>query len=305
MKEWIRKHWWKLVLVAGFFIIGIPLLINWLYKQPARIDFFRMGWNVDAVLTYYGSIIAAVATVLGVFLSVKYAQENYREDERNRQLPFMALSFLRRESKFHLFDMTNTEGKNSEDEEEYYYEFKLRKIYIIITKSEIIYKKRLSKDQNDLLMKNGYKTVKEGNRISLVPKDFVSMPMELENVGNGPAIDVRVSLYKDKERIRAVSLDTLKNGDTIYIHIFSEENVKSILGKYILEVIYKDILSNAYTQKYPVTIAKNNNRVESYIAFSAEQEMRKNVEIRSHAEESSCENNTIQKNTEIEKNNDD
>ena len=301
MKEWIRKHWWKLVLVAGFFIIGIPLLINWLYKQPAGIDFFRMGWNVDAVLTYYGSIIAAVATVLGVFLSVKYAQENYREDERNRQLPFMALSFLRRESKFHLFDMTNTDVGDSEDEDEYYYEFKLRKIYIIITKSEIIYKKRLSKDQNELLLKNGCKTVKDGNKVSLVQRDLVSMPMELENVGNGPAIDVRISLYNDKEKIRAVSLDTLKNGDTIYLHIYSEEKAENILGKYTLEVIYKDILSNAYTQKYPVTIAKNNNRVESYIAFSAEQEMRKNVGIRSHAEEISSKNNTIQNNTEQEK----
>ena len=54
----------KALLVALLFIIGIPLIINWLYMQNKG---FQTVWNGEDVLAFYGAILGAGGTiVLGV-----------------------------------------------------------------------------------------------------------------------------------------------------------------------------------------------------------------------------------------------
>ncbi len=51
-------------------------------------------WSAADVLSYYGAIIAASIGVIGVYFTVYIANRNYREDARNRTLPYIAIDVI-------------------------------------------------------------------------------------------------------------------------------------------------------------------------------------------------------------------
>ena len=76
-----------IILALGFIIVcilGIPAGIHWLFKQNATCDFFQAEWDAGDVLSFYGALLAAASTIVGVYLSVQAAQRSYREDEKRR-----------------------------------------------------------------------------------------------------------------------------------------------------------------------------------------------------------------------------
>src|SRR5574344_1869114 len=54
-----------------FAVVG-PLIINILYKRQAPFDWLSVEWDSSAALTYYGTIIASIIAVFGVFLTIRY-----------------------------------------------------------------------------------------------------------------------------------------------------------------------------------------------------------------------------------------
>lgn len=77
---WIIKH--KVISLFGLFsIVGIPLIINGVFKIPAKLEILRAGseWNEGIVLGYYGSVISFIGTVLLGGLSL-YQNELYRKE---------------------------------------------------------------------------------------------------------------------------------------------------------------------------------------------------------------------------------
>lgn len=87
--------------------------------------------------------------------------------------------------------------------------------------------------------------------------NLVSVPLEVENVGNGTAINLRIGLNK-ATNIKPVYITTinLKQNMTIYIHIFSENPTDNDLAEYNLEFYYNDIYKRKYAQKYIFSIKK-------------------------------------------------
>lgn len=78
--EVIRKHPVIVVLIIIIMVIGIPILINCLFKLSAPFDLFAAEWTADSALTYYGSVL----TFLGTFvLSVLALWQNHVIEEVN------------------------------------------------------------------------------------------------------------------------------------------------------------------------------------------------------------------------------
>lgn len=63
----LKKRWKVCIGVAIAVIVltfGIPLGINWMFKTQAPCDFLVASWNADAALSYYGSVLGFLGTVI-------------------------------------------------------------------------------------------------------------------------------------------------------------------------------------------------------------------------------------------------
>lgn len=105
MKEFFHRHKWKLLGAFAFFLIVVPALINLAFKLHAPCGFLAAEWSAGDVLSFYGAMLASVATIMGVYLSIDYAQRNYREDEANRVRPYLALTHYKSKSRSNLLSL--------------------------------------------------------------------------------------------------------------------------------------------------------------------------------------------------------
>lgn len=283
MKRWIKEHKGistvLAILTAIIFLFIIPLVINWLFKVASPIEIFVAEWDAGDALSFYGALLASVATIIGVYLSILYAHKNYREDERTRNKPYLALTHLRSKSNANIFNTTCSKKEDGLDPAELmnpptYEEFKVEKLYVDITPAGIEFKSGLTEEQQKILTYAGAVWKRNGNEYALVSENFISLPFDVENVGNGAAIDFIVSLYKKGNARRGTNLYTIKQNSSLYLHIFSECKVESIYGEYILELQYHDIIGTKYSQKYPITFEINNEgRLKTLMDFSGKQEI--------------------------------
>ncbi|MHA5219081.1 hypothetical protein [Dysosmobacter sp. Phy] len=255
MKEFFHRHKWKLLGASAFFLIVVPALINLAFKLHAPCGFLAAEWSAGDVLSFYGAMLASVATIMGVYLSIDYAQRNYREDEANRVRPYLALTHYKSKSRSNLLSLVFQTSNNEPDRtsDEFYEEYKLDKVFIIIGTDGISFKDSLTDAQKQSLQAGSIGMVQEGNsKRFLCPRNLVSMPFEIENVGSGAALNTMVGFYKAGAKRRGVNIFTMKTGQSAYCHIFCDEQNSALYGEYILEFIYGDILGNRYSQKYNV-----------------------------------------------------
>ena len=256
MKNWIKKSYKKLLVVLGFILIG-PVIINSLFKLHTSLDFFVAEWDASAMLSYYGTIIAAVIAIYGIFITIQYSQKSYKDDVRNRSMPFIVIDILKTSYYRNLMKPNNTEAVT--EQLEGYREYKLTDYYCILDKGKIEYKTGLTKIQQDLLNNGGIGLVTCKNDVSMKAENEICIPFEIENVGNGTAIRMRYGINRKKTcdvNRRYLPVISLKQGTPIILHIFSEDCSKnsSNLGQYILSFYYEDIYSNRYEQHFDINI---------------------------------------------------
>ena len=268
-----RKKILQIIIAFIIFIFIIPLMINWLFKQCSPFEIFVTEWTAGDALSFYGSLVGATLTVFGVYLTIQYSQRNYREDIHNRVLPFLALYSLRSRSHYQMF-APNIQAQNLEQTPDYE-EYRLKEIYFILENGKINIRSSLSKEQKQFLIQGGLKYVSNAsNSYSLCDTNFVSVPLELENVGNGAAINLRIGLNKctDKEPVYITPIN-LKQNALIYVHIFSESPAEKDFGDYNLEFHYNDIYKRHYVQKYGFTIKTEDNKIMAELDFGSQQDI--------------------------------
>lgn len=268
----MKKSWTKWILaavIALLLIVGVPIIINECYKTNSG---YMTMWDAADVLSYYGAIIASIGAALGVFVSIKAATKNYRDDVRARVMPFIAVTPFERKATVNTMALLREKVEKKEKPKDaddtsavQYDEYKLSQIYFVITTHGIETKKELDKGQKAILEHAGtmWASRKDGSE-TLQYTDFYSLPLEIENVGNGTAVNLRVGFNRtgaEKER-RFVRPMMLKQGQTLYIHIFSTADFDVVCGDYILEFHYEDIYGNKYAQEFPVKYNKNENNQE-------------------------------------------
>lgn len=263
MKEWINENWLKILLFAVSFIIIVPLLLNWAYKKTAPIDFLYVKWDLNSELLFYGGILAALITIYGVFYTIQVSQKNNREDTRRKVLPFLALTRIMVKSRYDVFseifnDTSNNEPNMVETDVEVkniiYEEYNLSRVYFVIKDGKVSNYTTLPKEYDDLLKRRGQKwePVVGGKELHVVP--FGSLPLEVENVGNGPAICLRIGFNKTGTEALFLPPVKLKCNQTFYIHIFSIDYGEAKKAEYNLCFNYEDIYGQKYQQNYRFSI---------------------------------------------------
>ena len=260
MKDWLKKNY-KIFFVLLLLILGGPIVINILFKIKSPIWFLAAEWDASAALSYYGAIIAAFLAIYGIFITVQYSQKNYREDVRNRSLPFLVVEKLHSKSIRIISANSEITAKESVKERpiEGYREYRITDYYCILDDGNISYRSRLTQSQQNILDNCGMKPIpcEIGSASARVP--YICIPLEIENVGNGTAIRMRIglnrkeTLFKDRQYMH---LQSMKPGTVLKFHILSEncsQNSKN-LGEYVLSFCYDDIYLNHYEQNFDVLI---------------------------------------------------
>lgn len=281
MKAFLSKYKWKLLLAFAIFIVAIPFGINSLFKLTSPLNIFTAEWGAGDALAFYGVMLASATTIIGVYISIEYAQRNYRLDEANRVKPYLALTHYKSHAKSNLFSdiIAGQEIGDKENQNQntpVYEEYKLERVYITITETAIEFKNKLSNAQLHRLKSGGCEWVNHGEGCrSLQEHPFVSIPFEVENVGNGAATNTMVAFYKKGEKRRGVSLYTIKQGDSFYFHIFCDDANIVKGNDYIIELLYGDVISNYYSQKYPVVFDEDaeTKRFCTTVDLSGKQEL--------------------------------
>lgn len=258
MKEYLSKYKWQIFIFSLVFIFLIPLAINAIFKQKAPCNFWVAEWGAGDALSFYGTLLASVATIIGVYMSIQYAQKSYKDDIRNQVLPFFVVTQLRGRSNYNPFldgfDDTGTTGCNESNNTNpsLYEESKLSKIYFCLETSEIKNYIDLPPRYIELLEKSGASWAAAADGCYMLQKHpFISFPMEIENVGNGTAIYVRIGFFKNSDTPQYLPPVNLKAGEKFYIHIFSAIPIEKTYGEYKLSIQYQDIYKNSYMQEYP------------------------------------------------------
>lgn len=256
MRKYLSKYKWHIILAFAVFIVIIPAVINWFFKLESPCNFFVAEWRAGDALAFYGAMLASVTTIVGVYISIEYAQRNYRIDEANRVKPYLSLTHYKSESKSNLFagfSLGTTEAERVEQPQSYYTEYKLDKVYIVIDQAEIRFQDKLSDKQQQRIKSGGFEWYDHGGGFrSLQSHPFVSMPFDVENVGSGAAINTMIAFYKKGEARRGASLYTIKQGASFYFHVFCDDAESVVGSEYVIELLYGDIIGNYYSQKYPV-----------------------------------------------------
>jgi len=244
-----KKYLWIITIILLSVIIG-PLLISWGFRTKAPFDWLIAEFDASALLSYYGALIASVIAILGVYLTIQYSQKNYKEDVKNRVLPFITIYYLR--------DDTIQKDVNNDIKSEY----KSQDYYFVLTKEKIRCKSTLLGVQQDLIDSNGMTYNKNAVSEQWGIKNYIYIPLEIENIGNGVATKLSFGLNKQSvkesewDRAPAISLKTFS---PFRIYIFSESPM-DVLGKYILSFCYEDIYCNMYKQDFIIEIEHDSEK---------------------------------------------
>ena len=197
----IKAGLWALAI--AFFVIGVPIIINVCYQRDTVL--IMTQWDADDILSYYGAVLAAAGAAIGVYLSVKKAQENYRDDIRRQALPFIYVTPLSRKARVNHVallgeDNVSTEAVSTGGQAIEYEEYKHKQFYFAITSSGIEPTKKLNKYQQKILENGGItkSVLKNGMK---VPDyiDHFNLPLEIENVGRGAAVNLKIGFIAIQE----------------------------------------------------------------------------------------------------------
>ena len=254
-----------LVVMLACIVYG-PYVINECYKAGGYITM----WNAADVLSYYGTVIAAVIGIIGVYLTVYISNKNYRDDARSRVLPFIAVNVLNVKQPDPFLvglgsetyaDMGNDpviiDSISGKDRNHLY--------FVIDGKSKIRVADSLT-DAEAQKVKETEVIWRRGKDGTLYQRDSecISMPFILENIGNGAAKNFRMGLSYAGNKPFFKTEMVLKQNEKFYAHIFSERDFEEIVGKYTFSVYYEDISGNHYEQAFPIQIyEENKNRYKN------------------------------------------
>ena len=247
-----------LLLLALFLIIGVPVIINELYKLDCG---YVTKWDAGTVLSYYGAVLAAIGAAIGVYWSIQQSQKQYREDARQRIMPFIATDFLIDSSCYNDFVENNTDTTIT-DQSGY--------DHFMITYSKekgIQYPIYLSEEKATLLERRGHYDIidKETGATITGFKLVRFFPLVIKNVGVAVALKTTFGLYKLKDGEYTEIIDERKTstpmildkGEKKYIGLFFDLDDEEALGVYKFDLMYSDTNYTRYRRSITIEFSKN------------------------------------------------
>lgn len=89
MRAFFKRHWCAALIgsvVILLAVVGGPLVINWMFSQPAWCDFFAVDWETKDALAYYGSALGFTGTVIFSGLALWQNHVIKTESDKHTQL---------------------------------------------------------------------------------------------------------------------------------------------------------------------------------------------------------------------------
>ena len=248
-------------------IFAIPVIVHILFYIPSN-QFTTPTWTSGDVLNYFGSAAGALATILGVKLTLQDETTARREEQRLSVIPCITLSQYKvmRESNQSGVSISKTESspreKPSHNEGGQYLDSSISRFcYIVIGKNGISYPNFLSDEQTRCATSDSQIMDQNGPYCVWIQNPMLCTFLHLTNAGSGPAINLSVSLSKEGQGVGKTGLGTrtlykqLLPKDSVDVLILLEDRSKpSLFGKYEFEISYSDILGHIYTQTHEYSI---------------------------------------------------
>ena len=69
-------------IIGIFFLIIVPLGINWIHKIPAPYTFLEMSWEAKDTLQFYGSVLGAIATIFALVSTIRFTVNSQKEERK-------------------------------------------------------------------------------------------------------------------------------------------------------------------------------------------------------------------------------
>lgn len=86
-RQWRKVVFWSALLIISIFII--PIVINFAYSRPAVIPLFAMDWEAKDVLSFYGSLLGAAATIYVLYKTINFTINNQKEERKLSVKPYL------------------------------------------------------------------------------------------------------------------------------------------------------------------------------------------------------------------------
>lgn len=86
-----KKILLNILLCCLLFVIAVPLIINLLYKFDSGICLFQTEWHAEDALSFYGDILGAAVTVIGVVWTLNHERRERKKDNSILYKPILEL----------------------------------------------------------------------------------------------------------------------------------------------------------------------------------------------------------------------
>lgn len=266
LKKYISRHPGYLIALI-IAVIGGPFAIHIFFRLQPENSFFTPIWSAGEFLEYYGNLLASAGAIAGVFFTVRYTQANYRDDNRNSVLPVMTLTEMMTKHYVNPFHdnpgahretPANTDSENEDvNSAVLYEEYRLQKICFFYENGTFVAKTDLPKKERDQLKYGMENTTKENGVYGDFTVGKINIPLVLENVGNGTAINCRIGLNAVNREERLLRAIQLNPGETFYILIYAPDSQAITDKQFQLSMVYHDIYKNTYRQNFPMELKDN------------------------------------------------
>ncbi len=269
----VKEHQILSGLIVFILLLGVPFLINFLFKKDLGINCLRAEWEAGDALNYYGVLLAAIIAIWGVYLTIQDSRKNVSEQTRFNELPHLTMDILHQEIRSDVFPIHELPAPSTQNEKEYYKEYRLREIYFIVEEGKINIKTGLTEEQQELVKHRGRRWISNfPNRFSYKDRKLISTAMEIENVGPGAAVNLRIGLNHKGNEAKFIPPRSLNSKKTLYLFIYAENPNNLNVGEYELAFYYNDILGNSYKQIFRIDIIEENENICLQLDLDSQQE---------------------------------
>ncbi len=255
----------KIIVAIVFFVFVVPFLIHWAFKTPAFCNFLVPKWCAGDVLSFYGAILASIATVLGVFFSIDYAKSNYQQDIKDQVRPFLIITRLRTKSNYNPLRDMPAELLEEPEKQEFvpqslqYDEFVVDQLAITIGEGAIKFQYELDEPTMRLIAQKGFYSEHHGKGLTMLHQSgMMYFPLNIENAGKGVATTLTIGFNKldlPEHEYKFIEPINLACNDKLYLQIFcADVKDERNRGEYHLDFRYHDIYQTQYRQRYKCEI---------------------------------------------------
>lgn len=264
MKRFFKKHIMLMVVISVIvflvLVFIVPIFINHLYKSPAVIPWLAMSWEAKDVLSFYGSILGATATIIALVVTITFTRKTQKEEGRLSIKPVLEsnwchfgdkLSNISEDDKLIFIDYSSSGSVSSESIPE-----EIKNYFLSLD----MYKRIDERDTTALLAKLVFEQAKK----TYLQKHFVVL-YEIYNYGANNAVNVEFKIDSSNIMPRfCISTNEPKRFVLLFNEDLLVDNVKDIN----ISFEYTDICSlGKYKQEEKFTFFKVDGKFESTQAF--------------------------------------